>query len=162
MGKRTFLRSEVFRPNGVGGGPRGCRAVGLLDPVDFSLTEGFTWAFPGSLGVSGRGNNSGTVFFVVFVESVSGGTSLESEESQSSGSTGARGLAGNEGCRDEESGAVRTGVVEGFTCATLSRPPGGPFFLLRPRPRPGPLFAPMLGSSSRGRLANRGLLSNGS
>lgn len=162
MGKRTFLRSEVFRPNGVGGGPRGCRALGFLDPVDFSLTEGFTWVFPESWEVSGRGNGSGTIFFVVFVESVSGGTSSESEESQSSGSTGVGGLAGNGGCRDEGSGAVRTGVVEGFTFTTPSRPPGGPFFLLRPRPRPGPLFAPMLGSSSRGRLANRGLLSNGS
>ena len=55
--------------------------MGLLDPVSFSLMMGLACAFPESREVSGRGDGSGTVFFVVFVESASGGTSSESEES---------------------------------------------------------------------------------
>ena len=70
----------MFCPNGIGGGPRGCRAVGLLDPVGFSLMGGSTRAFS-SRGASGMGNGSGTVCFEVFVESASGGAPSESEES---------------------------------------------------------------------------------
>jgi hypothetical protein len=144
----------VLCPNGVGGGPRGCRVVGLLDPVSFSLTEGSIRMSFGFREVSG-GGDSGKMSFMFFVESGFGGASSESEDPQSSADAGAGGLGGNGGCRDEESGAVWTGVVK-FLEFT-KRPPGGPFFPLPPRPPPRPLFAPRVGSSSRGRLGNRGL-----
>ena len=115
---------------------------GFLGPVGFSLMEGLNGALSESREVSGGGKGLGTAFSIVFVESASGGASSESEGPQSSGTTEGGGWAGNEGCRDEESGAVRMGVVETFDVTAPFRPPRGPCFLLRPRPLPGPLFGP--------------------
>lgn len=76
----------MFCPNGIGGGPRGCRAVSLLDSVSFSRTGDVIWVLSGSREVS-EGGGSGTAFSMGLVGSASGGASSGSEETQSSWST---------------------------------------------------------------------------
>ena len=94
----------MFCPNGVGGGPRGCLAVGLPDPGSFSLLEGFICTLSKSREVSG-GGDSGTMVFMLFVGSGFGGASSELEESSSS-RAGAGSWLGSGGRRDEESDAA--------------------------------------------------------
>lgn len=109
---------------------------------------------------TGSGDGSGVALFVGFVENASGGALSESGELQSSGAARAGGWVVAVVCRDEESSVDRVRVVESFE--PPSRPPGRPLFRLLPRPLARSPFALRLGSSSRGRLANRGLSSNGS
>lgn len=85
--ERTFLRSEVFCPNGIGGGAWGCRTVGFLDSVCFSVMQGIVCRPFESRDLEG----SRTMMLVLLTESGFGGASSESEVSQFSERTGAGG-----------------------------------------------------------------------